>query len=1667
MKVEGLEVRNLLSASIALVSVNDSFDQGNGHSDSATISADGRFVAFLSDASNLVPGDTNHTDIFLLDRQTQKISRISVDPTGNQADFSSASPTISADGRFVAFASEATTLVTDDTNTSSDIFVYDRILGQISRVSVNSAGIQGNHSSVSPSISANGRYVTFSSGSTNLVPDDTNGSSDIFLYDRQVDQIRRISVDSAGVQGDGSSFDPHISEDGKFVAYQSYAHNLVPDDTSTDFEIFLYEVQTGLTTRVSVDSNGVQGNRNSFEPSVSGDGHFVTYRSQSFNLVPNDTNNNYDIFLYNRLTGQTECVSVDSSGNQQDGNAFNPSISSDGRYITYESNASNLVPNDSNGQYDIFKYDRLAQSTTLVTVAASGEQGNGNSTNATISSSGRFVLFTSQATNIVPSDTNGAVDVFVYDHEAFFTRLLVPLYQFPTFTDGTRTQLSGWWRDIQDQANVDNPVTVIVNPSNGTADPMVAGSDFAVYLDAIRLLASNPYVEVLGYVYTQGGSRAIGQVTQNVDWYDQFYTTPSGQSLIDGIFVDELAPGISQLSYYETLATHIRTRPQLANHFIMANPGVVPQVGMLSSTVADAFLTFENVEDSAAPGDVDFVDALPPTGGSPGLQFAAIVHGAPNASDRDRLVRSAKLKGYDYFYVTHDVSPNPFDVQPTYWNGLFTELHRPVAPDVTLSLAENTANSTSVATIVGFDPSPGQTVTYAITGGNTNNAFAIDPNTGVVSVNDSAALDFETNPVFTLTIGLTDNGVPSSSGTSTLTINLTDVVEGGLTDIVMHGVSLNGGSQLTVTYEIVGNAVSAFEIGLYWSHDGLRDPADPLIDWISVGNAADRTVGLHSLSLTIGVDIDLPAGFAYDPLIYDQIVVVLDDQNVIAEDDAPDYFGAFNEDNSAALHGVYHPTNGVVVALGSGINDSMVVTASGANLNLNFNGTVYTYLASSVSGFSFRGQDGNDTLTAVNIDKPVTLMGGNGNDVLTGGKQADFIVDGDGSDTITGGLGNDWYIRDEDLLTGSDTLTDAGGVDTLDFSRTEFRNVTFNLSLTTVQEPTPGNFLKLASASAIDNIIGGGLNDVLTGNTLANRIDGGFGNDTLVGGSGNDFYVGNLGTDTLIDSAGIDTLDFSGYVDAFTVNLSLTTLQATNLYGSLTLNSATAFENIIGGENDDLLIGNTAINRIEGRGGNDTLQGAAGNDIYIRDEDNDLGSDVITDSAGLDTLDFSPTSSARNVTVSLALITTQETTSGNFLTLTSATMIENVTGGAGNDNLIGNTLVNTFNGGAGNDTLNGGAGNDVYPFDVDLVLGTDTIIDSAGLDRIDFAISTAAVSMNLGLTGNQTVRSGFLVLNLASATSIENLTGGAGHDTLIGNSLANSILGNKGNDNIQGAGGNDSLTGGAGNDTLAGGLGDDKYLFPAASGTENDRISELAGEGVDLLDFSTLSVAVTVNLTSATVATHTGRTITAAGGEEANFDNVTGSKVNDSITGNALNNNLIGGIGNDVLDGGSGNDTLEGAAGNDTLIGGLGDDNYLFKAAVGSEADVIFEYVGEGIDLLNFSGLASSVPVNVSLISNTLATHNGRTVTTGVAGMFDNLENVTGGAGNDTIVGNSNHNVLIGGSGNDTISGGAGDDTIQGVAGNDTLDGGADTDTIDGGTGTDTALNGETVTNVP
>lgn len=417
---------------------------GSGTSEDPVVSANGRFVAFESFAFNILPdGSNGRKDVFYRDLQTGVTSFVSINLAGTGGgNGDSLNPAISADGRFVAFESDASNLVANDGNTVPDIFVRDMQTGITTLVSVNSNGTGGgNQESRSPTISANGRVVAFQSFASNLISIDTNNQTDVFARDLQTGTTHLLSCNvGCTASGNGPSFmsnvpkdkapRANISNDGRIIVFESRATNLVtiPMAPNGFTEVFARDLQTGTTTLLSVNMQGTMSVGGEV-PVISGDGRFAVFQSSAPDITADDSGSGLDLFRRDLQTGTTEMVSVTIANIGSDGptnSGYNPVLSTDGRYITFQSNAQGYVGNDVNNGYDAFRRDMQTNTTVLLSGPIGGGPGSTNDTlGAVMSSDGRYVAFIGFGDNFVStSDTNNVGDVFLRDINAGTTILL-------------------------------------------------------------------------------------------------------------------------------------------------------------------------------------------------------------------------------------------------------------------------------------------------------------------------------------------------------------------------------------------------------------------------------------------------------------------------------------------------------------------------------------------------------------------------------------------------------------------------------------------------------------------------------------------------------------------------------------------------------------------------------------------------------------------------------------------------------------------------------------------------------------------------------------------------------------------------------------------------------------------------------------------------------------------------------------------------------------------------------------------------------------------------------------------------------------------------------------------------------------------------------------------
>ncbi len=425
--------RELVTTTLALPL--ESWDKGAAQS--VALSADGRWIAFTAQSAQTRATENErnsvertYDDLYLYDAKEETLTLVTAAPDGTPSNGWAGAPALVPDGRYLAFYAWASNLVAGDTNAVQDLFFYDRSKEEISRLSVGPNGVQANDRSgdssgtARPAISADGRFVAFHSTANNLTPNDNNARVDIFLRDRETATTTLISMGADGTAANGDSSHPALSVDARYLLFQSRATNLDPTVPSLEgpgaSQLYLHNRVEGTTQLISRGPDGRPGNGNSTSATLSGDGRYLVYASDASNLVPSDSNQVADIFLHDRSTGETRRVSVSSAGMQANRAASSPTITLDGRHIVFRAEASNLVNGDGNNVADLFIHDQVARHTSRVSVAVrgvwQGQEANGPTQGrAAVIPGGRLIGFVSQATNLVEADASGLPGLFLHE----------------------------------------------------------------------------------------------------------------------------------------------------------------------------------------------------------------------------------------------------------------------------------------------------------------------------------------------------------------------------------------------------------------------------------------------------------------------------------------------------------------------------------------------------------------------------------------------------------------------------------------------------------------------------------------------------------------------------------------------------------------------------------------------------------------------------------------------------------------------------------------------------------------------------------------------------------------------------------------------------------------------------------------------------------------------------------------------------------------------------------------------------------------------------------------------------------------------------------------------------------------------------------------------------
>jgi Ca2+-binding RTX toxin-like protein len=853
--------------------------------------------------------------------------------------------------------------------------------------------------------------------------------------------------------------------------------------------------------------------------------------------------------------------------------------------------------------------------------------------------------------------------------------------------------------------------------------------------------------------------------------------------------------------------------------------------------------------------------------------------------------------------------------------------------------------------------------------------------------------------------------VLAGSGNDILRGNLLDnVLDGGAGDDVLEGrdgdddVTGGGGSDLYL-----------FDADAALGHDDLFEASSRDTDTIDFGETTTQAVALD-LTLTTSQTVAPTLTLTLNTASAEQKMVLLAG-NLVVVQLIPIPFGS-NTTLSSGIENLYGgrfaPGSGVQDRLSGNNRDNIVWGREGndvldggsagydtlkeeraGNWNLTATtlanastGELDTFEAGTFDEIGLTGDDAPNSLDASTFSGLVRLDGAGGDDILIGGTGTNHLTGGPGNDRIDGSRGYDLLTEQRDadftltgtrLVVGTETDTFVGTIEEAHLTGGDGPN---NLSAAGFNGP-----VTLDGGAGDDSLIGSLFNDVLIG---------GPGNDTAAGGGGDDRYLFDadvaLGADTLTERSGegTDTLDFAA-TDSLgaTVALGLTTAQTVNANLTLTLSSATTFENIEGTAQDDELTGNDRANVLRGNQGSDRIRGGLGADILEGGDGTQPGGIAFHDTV-VEIRDVSITLELGALRFGGALEDTlsgfeaAELTGGASANTLDASAFDGAVildGGEGDDTLRGGFGDDLLIGRGGNDTLAGGYGDDTYQFDSDDALGADTVEDVDGTDTLDFSPTTGRIiQVSLASTTAQTVNPN-LTLTLTSGASLENLRGGARADDLTGNDLANRI---------EGGDGNDRLNGGEGDDHLAGEGGNDDYVFSVGSvrsqGTDTV-LEEVGTGGVDTLLFNgSTATGITLDLgIGRRQSVHANLGLLLIRGHS--IENVVGSSAADRITGNSLDNRI------------------EGRGGDDVIEGGLGNDTYVFDADSALGSDTLTENPIEGgADTIDFSATSSSIGTSVTPFSTRVATPQ-------VINASLTLT-LTGGRGFETVVPGSGSNFI-------------------------------------------------------
>jgi VCBS repeat-containing protein len=1724
----------------------------DGASANVRFSSDGSRIVFESTAANFVAGDTNASnDIFVKNLTTGQVSRINTDSAGTQAIGGQSSHAVfSADGTKVVFRSDATNLVADDSNGKSDIFIKNLLTGTLTRVSTNSAGLQADESSTSADILADGTKVVFASSATNLITGDTNNSSDVFLKDLKTGTVTRLSTDNTGTESNGNSLAPQVSSDGSRVIFISVSSNLVSDDTNSKQDVFMKNIATQELIRLSVTDTGAQANGASYEAVFSSDGTKVLFASDASNLVAGDTNSVRDLFIKDLTTGLVSRVSSDSTGKDANAASYNGQFSADGTRVVFVSSASNLVAGDNNGLRDVFVKDLVTGMVTRVSTATDGIQGNGISGgNVAFSVDGNQVAFDSAANNLIDNDNNGKTDIY-----------LATLAYTNGGKDTVQSSVS-----FALSTNIENLIltgTASVNGVGNALSNQITGNN------------GNNVLTGAGGNDTLSGGLGIDTAVYDSSWTNYDVTGAIANAVVsartgtDG--VDSLV-SVESLKFnnvFVSLADAINDAP-IGVADSNSNDAVI-EAGteiVADGTAAGNVLSNDTDTDAALGlGETKVVSAINGQATNVGMTvlgtYGSVVINTDGSyvytlddTDADTTaLTNGQLVEDSFNYTVADAhgltGTTTLSIQVVGSNDA------PVGSAIAVLAAgiENTNYVLAVSDLLqGFSDVDSSVLSIAnlvadkgVVANNQDGTYTITPATnyhGVVnltySVVDSQGSSVAAGQHFNIFASI--NHAPTGTATAVLAAGVEDNSYVVSANALLQGFSDIDGNTLVVSNltstqgTVVDNQNGTYTITPPTNFNGTVGLSYSVIDNNGGSLSATQSFKINSVN-------DLPSGSPSASLISGSEDIAY----TVAESDLllgfSDVDGVLHIGQLAASHatvannqnGTYTITpntnyNGVV-DLTYNVIDSEGRSLS-ASQRINFvavndapSGVATAVLSAGVENkpYLVNGVDllqgftdaESNALVVANLSSNQGTISNNQNGTYTISLPVDYVgaitlsyevLDGLGGSVaamqhidilssanhaptgmatamlVTGSEDTAYVVSAVDLLQGFSDI-DGGVLSVVDLMSAQ-GSVSNNQNGTYTITPLANHNGQVTLSYKVMNASGGSLaaTQAFTLNAV-NDAPIGMATSVLAAGIEDVAYVVTLSSllqgfsDVDGDSLSVSNLTATQGVVVNNQNGTYTITPTTNYNGALALNY-----HVTDGQGGIV----AATQSIQFVAVNDSPTGTASASLVVGLEDNSyiVGASSLlqgfSDAEG-DTLAISGLVAAHALVVNNqdGTYTITPTANYNGTLALNYHVIDGQGGSVAATQNVQLTAVNDAPTGAPTGSLVAAIENRDYTFTASQLLLGFSDVDNDNLSVANVVADLGVLKDNLDGTYTLIPPNDYHGLVQLSYNVSDNKGG-----SIASLQYFNVVVVTQ------------NLVGTAGADILRGGGGNDTYIV----NDSGDVVMELSNPSIDTV-LASVDYALTANVEYLTL---------------------TGT-ANINGTGNSLNNTIKGNEGNNRLDGGDGNDILWGGAGVDTLIGGQGNDSYHVdnvndevteSASVSFDFDTVYSSVDytltANVERLILEGNADLVGVGNDG-NNTLEGNNANNILVGGAGddRLDGMvgtDSMMGGTGSDLYTvdnvgdvvtelanegvdavnssidytltanverlflmgsanvmgaGNDLHNTIYGNNGNNLLSGGVGNDTLNGQAGNDTLDGGVGNDYLKGGLGDDTYVFG-------